>query len=602
VNAIREAINRYTRLGYSVIPCGPDKRPLVPWADHQERRPTTRELRTWFGSDDPPRIGIVCGPVSGGLVAIDLDDLDVAQAVACDLDLQRTTTLVETPSGGCHVWLRQTEGAARCRPLKDAEGKPLGDLKASGGYVLAPPSPGYRFISQVEPLAVPDALAWTAELLRGVGVELDARRNGERPPLGVAGLLAGLQPPIDGQPGNRNGTFTRVAGRLRRDGWPSEDILALLRPHAERVGFSLDELAKIARSVSRYAPVEVGVPPIGRDTQYTPPRELPVATLAQLRDRHSGEVTWVVSGYLARGELVFLAGAGESFKSWVAAHLAGAIDGRFRWMGVLDVDAERVLFVEQERAGNLVYQLNRIEIAERVTLGSERLVILPPTALPLSEPDTVDALEAVIARFRPDVVIINALRDILGSANENSPTDIAALLRPLGLLAERYALCILLLDHFNKSGAQGVVRGSAAHAGTAQKYNEADCVLIAERPRNELGKGEGAATVSTSKRRQGEPGPTFAVSVTDTEDGGVLVRAGMGVIALSPLAQVIKGSLETEGPATVAELAERTGRGKDLIRTHAIPELRDAGLVVGEGSPGKPHLYHLSLPIGGTPG
>jgi hypothetical protein len=225
-------------------------------------------------------------------------------------------------------------------------------------------------------------------------------------------------------------------------------------------------------------------------------------------------------------------------------------------------------------------------------LGSERLLILPPTPLPLSEPDAQASLEDVIAVFRPDIVILNALRDALGRANENSPTDIAGLLRPLGQLAERYALSFLILDHFNKSGMHGALRGTAAHAGTAQKYNEADAVMIAERPRNELGKGEGPATVSVTKRRQGMEGSAFAVSVTDTEDGGVLVRAEVGVVALSPLAQVIKGAL-SEGKGTVEELTKRTGRGKDAVRD-GLRDLRAAGLLASEGPPGKPHTYWLT--------
>src|SRR2546428_4632882 len=83
-------------------------------------------------------------------------------------------------------------------------------------------------------------------------------------------------------------------------------------------------------------------------------QSLPITTLADLRRRHSGEISWLVEGYLARGELAFLAGAGDSLKSWTAVHLAAAIDGRFRWLGVFDVDAERVLFIEQERAANFV--------------------------------------------------------------------------------------------------------------------------------------------------------------------------------------------------------------------------------------------------------
>ena len=235
---------------------------------------------------------------------------------------------------------------------------------------------------------------------------------------------------------------------------------------------------------------------------------MPTLSLAELRERHSGEVEEIVEGYIARGQLVFLAGAGESFKSWIAAHLTAAADGKFKWMGKFEVHAERVLFVEQERAGNLFYQLNRIEIGERATLGSERLLIIRPTTLALSEESAHAALRAVVEDFKPDLVIINAFRDVLGRANENSPTDVAALLRPLGRLAEDHNLAVVIIDHFNKGGLLGVLRGTAAHAGTAQKHSEADTVLVAERPRDELGKGFGDAT---SRSRSGAPARSGAV-------------------------------------------------------------------------------------------
>jgi len=53
-------------------------------------------------------------------------------------------------------------------------------------------------------------------------------------------------------------------------------------------------------------------------------------------------------------------------------------------------------------------------------------------AFPLDDAKTLAASEATIIARKPDVVIINALRDALGRARENDPTDIANLLRPLG--------------------------------------------------------------------------------------------------------------------------------------------------------------------------
>jgi AAA domain len=354
-----------------------------------------------------------------------------------------------------------------------------------------------------------------------------------------------------------------------------------------------DDLRARGVAVATYPPFENG----HRPTATTPTAykevgvglTLRLVSLASLRQRHSGDVDWIVDGYFACGEVVFIAGAGESLKSWAAAHLAAAVDGAFPWLGAFPVKAERVLFFEQERAANLVYQLNRIEIAERVTLGSDRLRIVEPTTLPLSEIEYQTALRMAVMEFRPNIIVINALRDVLGRANENSPTDMAALLRSLGRVAEEFRCCVVIIDHFNKAGLSGLVRGNSAHSGTAQKHAEADAVWIFERSRDDIGRGIGPATVSAGKRRSGEAGDPFAVSVTDTPDGGVLVHAEKGVTALSPVARALYLVLES-GEAQVAELVERTGKRQELIYK-ALSELKAAGLIDNEGPMGKKKIY-----------
>jgi hypothetical protein len=55
--------------------------------------------------------------------------------------------------------------------------------------------------------------------------------------------------------GNRNDTFTRIAGRLNRDRYSPGEILALLDPHAEGCDFPLDELKTLVEGVChRYEP------------------------------------------------------------------------------------------------------------------------------------------------------------------------------------------------------------------------------------------------------------------------------------------------------------------------------------------------------------
>jgi DNA-binding transcriptional ArsR family regulator len=375
------------------------------------------------------------------------------------------------------------------------------------------------------------------------------------------------------------------------DVWTDAAVRAgFARLLSERTGLPVEELAAdLDRMEQQIARTPTYGPYMGSQVGQG---SLRAVRLADLRVRHTGNVKWIVEGYIGRGEVGFLAGAGESLKSWSVAHLAAAIDGQFKWLGLFDVDAQRVLFIEQERAANLVYQLNRIEIGERRPLGSNRLTILPPTPLPLSELEAQSSLAELVADFGPDLVIVNALRDVLGRANENSPTDMAALLGPLGRIAESADCCLMLVDHFNKAGMTGLLRGNAAHAGTAQKHNEADFVLIAERPRNQMGRGEGPATVSVTKRRNGQSGAGFAISVKDTADGGVLVRGQVGLRALSSTARLVMEALN-EGSAEVSKLAGRLDKSKDTVR-QALSELKEAQLVTSSGEPGKPHVYRLT--------
>lgn len=528
------------------------------------------EIRRWWRMWPNANIGIRTGAESG-IVVVDFDNRHGATKSLATLNMPDT---LEAETGdGKHLYFQHPGGSVRC-----ASGiLPGVDLRADGGYVVAPPSlhrsgRKYRFIKNVP---LDRALAPLPSFAR---LGLTAEKG--RPTLG--GSIS---------EGSRNSTLMSLAGAMRRRGASTTTVeVALLAENAERCDPPLSEreVARIAQSARRYeAAPDLPTRDSYRGSQVG--HGLQTVSLAELRERHKGDVQWIVDGYLARGEVVFLAGPGESLKSWIAAHLAAAIDGRFRWLGVFEVRADRVLFVEQERAGNLVYQLNRIEVAERVELGSDRLEVLPPTTLFLSDINVQAEFQALVSKFAPDLVIVNALRDVLGTANENSPTDMAALLHPLGLVAEKHATCVLIIDHFNKAGLTGLTRGNTAHAGTAQKHTEADAVLIAERPRDELGKASGPTTVSVSKRRSGEPGEPFGVSVTDTIDGGVMVRAEIGVHALSPAAQLVNKALES-GPALVADLHEQTGKPKDSVR-QALSELRAAGLVDSTGEQGKAHTY-----------
>jgi len=130
----------YLHNGLSVFPLRyGDKRPAIKsWKEYQVRRPTEEEVDKWF-SKKLKNIAIVCGRVSGGLVVIDFDSEEVfkewlekaPEEIKC---LTKWTWIVKTGKG-YHVYFIAPEEVRTKPRLKEGL-----DIKAEGGYVVAPPS------------------------------------------------------------------------------------------------------------------------------------------------------------------------------------------------------------------------------------------------------------------------------------------------------------------------------------------------------------------------------------------------------------------------------------------------------------------------------
>ncbi|MCD6562670.1 MAG: bifunctional DNA primase/polymerase [Thermoproteales archaeon] len=144
----------YIDKGLSIIPLGyKSKRPVTDWKRYQYTRPSREELEKWF-SDGRKNIGIVTGRVSNNLVVIDFDDANVFQEWKNSLseDLRRLldwTWIVKTAKG-YHVYFYVPETVRTKPKLRGGI-----DIKAEGGYVVAPPSihpsgPQYLFLTDPE--------------------------------------------------------------------------------------------------------------------------------------------------------------------------------------------------------------------------------------------------------------------------------------------------------------------------------------------------------------------------------------------------------------------------------------------------------------------
>jgi putative DNA primase/helicase len=145
--------------GLSVVPIATDgsKSPaLRQWQAYQKRRPTIQELHAWF-ERSTYGLGLITGPVSGNLEALDFDDGTIFTAWFARVQpYPEALALYEriawgyeetTPAGGRHLLyrcdavsgnqklaLRPVPGSQKCKTLIETRGR--------GGLIIVAPSRG----------------------------------------------------------------------------------------------------------------------------------------------------------------------------------------------------------------------------------------------------------------------------------------------------------------------------------------------------------------------------------------------------------------------------------------------------------------------------
>lgn len=159
--------------GISVLPViSGDKRPDAPalkragfvdsegggeWTTLQGRLPTEVEVQTLFANGST--FATICGKVSGGLEVMDFDIPDKARSRTppmwrdwCEIikehdgGLFKRLVIAETTSGGYHVFYRCAVVEGNAKLCMQASSKKCTiETRGEGGYVLAAPSPGYKF-------------------------------------------------------------------------------------------------------------------------------------------------------------------------------------------------------------------------------------------------------------------------------------------------------------------------------------------------------------------------------------------------------------------------------------------------------------------------
>lgn len=263
--------------GWHVFPCAVGgKRPALRGNWQDLATTSADQIRDWW-TRAPYNIGIACGP--SGLIVIDLDlprDADDEEAADGTLfplsgadilsGLARQhgerypggTYIVDTPSGGCHLYFSAT-GEERARNSAGAVGPHI-DVRADGGYVVGAGSRvgGRAYAARGQPTVAP-LPSWLAQLVRdsyvppsGPAARLPVDDRAQGRAYAMAALRAETERVAAARPGTRNDTLNRAAfslGQLVAAGLlPPIPVITSLIDAARYAGLPQDEAVRTVRS------------------------------------------------------------------------------------------------------------------------------------------------------------------------------------------------------------------------------------------------------------------------------------------------------------------------------------------------------------------
>lgn len=128
-------ILQYEDKGLLLHPCKENKAPVFKgWQEIASAERIRHE--EWF-QEDKYKVGLLTGE-RNGIVVIDVDDLPQARELFETLR-QYITAIAKTPRPGIHFYFKHPGEEIR-NAVKTRIGNVLADIRADGGYVIAPPT------------------------------------------------------------------------------------------------------------------------------------------------------------------------------------------------------------------------------------------------------------------------------------------------------------------------------------------------------------------------------------------------------------------------------------------------------------------------------
>jgi KaiC/GvpD/RAD55 family RecA-like ATPase len=478
------------------------KSPAFNWKEYQNRLPSMLEISKWFTSTRY-NIAIVCGQISK-IICFDIDSRHGGNESVKNYNFPKTWR--DASPNGMHYYFRWHP------EFNNLDTKVIGiipgcDLQGNGSYIICPPSIGYkgqeyRWLDRPEktPLAYPPS--WLLDLIKKKEKEL---RIGNQQGWIVEALT-------NVKEGNRDNTFFKLAGRFWHDGLLPEEIIEILKPHAERVGYSNEELISKITQIQKYPRSE------GLSIETTDDAQ----TIQNFMSSGESSIKWLVEGIIPEQSTVILGGLQGIGKTWLMLDLAIEMArGGGSWLGKFLVNPAKILYVDEESSSTLLRtRLHKLLLGKGVKISDLNLHLAIAHNYNFSSDSSVCKFKKLLQLHQPKVVFIDSLVRI-HRGSENSSTELAQVFGEFKKLMREFNCTFIFADHEGKqvwwSEIEDKEPSSNDLRGSNEKAAFADSVLSLRRKKGEL-------YLYHTKSRFAEAVLPIMVKISDTEIGKTEVR------------------------------------------------------------------------------
>jgi len=250
----KERIKYYILGGLEIFPCGRNKKSPLTKNGFKDASADKQVVNDWWDKHPDANIGLPTGKVND-LVVVDVDVKNDAGGMDSLKQLQDEcdrfdTRVVHTPSGGLHFYFSYPQGVDTIKNRTNM--KPGIDIRADGGYVIAPGSSidgnYYEFDDADKEIAELPQKLFEMLVSDKASICTDSDMNYE---VSANDVMLGVEQ------GSRNQSVFRLASKLRGDDVPRDvaEAQVLIAAHNCNPPFSEDEALRCLDSAySLYQP------------------------------------------------------------------------------------------------------------------------------------------------------------------------------------------------------------------------------------------------------------------------------------------------------------------------------------------------------------